>query len=255
MKLILSLFFILFSFSLLAKELVIISDLDETLRMADVEKKGMAFFKLIGGVKPYPAMGKIFNHIKVQNPEAKFYYLSNSYTIVYNGKRWIKKYNFPQGEVFQRRLFKDKAETFKPAKLKAIVAAHPDAHFMMFGDNIEKDPEFYHDLINEMKMKDFEVYIRDARLTYPHIPGQTVFQHETQIAPKLVTTEVETDIRKLGIEKMVPSFLFRNLKSRMMKDCDVTRTMCRARARLESETIRDAIIQEIGAFSDLDIHQ
>lgn len=248
MKFLISLFFILFSFSLLAKELVIISDLDETIRMADVEKKGMAFLKLIGGVKPYPAMEKIFNHIKAQNPDAKFYYLSNSYTIVYNGRRWIKKYNFPEGVVYQRKLFKDKAATFKPAKLKAIVAAHPDAQFMLFGDNIEKDPEFYHDLINEMKMKDYEVYIRDARLTYPHIPGMTVFQHEMQIAPKLVTPEVEYSIRKLGPEKMVPGYLFRNLKSRMMKECDVTRSMCRARAKLEAETIWDAIIQEVGVF-------
>ena len=246
MKFLISLFFILFSYSLLAKELVIISYLDETLRMADVEKKGKAFLKLVGGVKSYPAMEKIFNHIKNQNPEAKFYYLSNSYTILYNGNRWIKKYNFPVGKVIQRRLFKDKAEIFKPAKLKSIVAAHPDAHFVMFGDNIEKDPEFYHDLINEMKMKDFDVYIRDARLTYPHIPGMTVFQNEAQIAPKLVSTEVESDIRKLGIEKMVPSFLFRNLKSRMMKDCDVTRTICRARANLEAQAIREALTQELG---------
>ena len=50
-----------------AKEVVIISDLDDTLRMANIEKKVKAAGKLITGVKPFEGLRAIFNEMNEKN--------------------------------------------------------------------------------------------------------------------------------------------------------------------------------------------
>lgn len=210
------------SFLAQARELIIISDLDETLRMANVEKKVKAGLKIIEGVKPYQGMQAIFNEIKAKNPDAKFYYLSNSYPFIYSGKRWTSKHGFPQGVVFQRSL-NDKSDAFKPKKLKQIAAAHPDASLIMFGDNIEHDPKFYRDFLAQEQINDAQVFIRDARLVFSEEPGITYYQTEEQITDDLnMSTETTAIVRSLAFEKLVPKFLLKNLKTRLIKECKST---------------------------------
>lgn len=202
-----------------AKELVIISDLDETLRMANIENKAKAGLKLLGGVKPYEGLRSIFNEIKVKNPEATFYYLSNSYPFLYDGDKWTGENDFPEGNILQRCL-KDKSMEFKPKKLKEIAAKHPDATFLMFGDNIEHDPKFYRDFLAETQIKDVQIFIRDARLIFSEEANLTYFQTEAQITDDLNMSQETTNIvNTLAFNKLVPRFLLKNLKKRLVKEC------------------------------------
>jgi phosphatidate phosphatase APP1 len=91
-----------FPASVEAKEIIIISDLDDTLRMANIEKKVKAASKLITGVKPFEGLRAIFNEINQTESEVKFYYLSNSYPFLYSGERWTAKHGFPKGIVYKR---------------------------------------------------------------------------------------------------------------------------------------------------------
>lgn len=214
-----------------AKELVIISDLDETLRIANVEKKAKAALKLLAGVRPYEGLRAIFNEIKTKNPDAKFYYLSNSYPFLYDGTKWTEENGFPEGTSMQRSL-KDKTSEFKPRKLKEIVAAHPDASFLMFGDNIEHDPQFYRELMADTQIKDAKVFIRDARLIFTQEPNMTYFQSEDQITDDLkMSTETTSLVRNLDFNKLVPKFLLKNLKKRLIKECRVVAENCTEVAR------------------------
>lgn len=224
--------------SLWAKELVIISDLDETLRVANVEKKFKAGLKLIGGVKPYEGLTAIFQDIQLKNPDTKFYYLSNSYPFLYNGKKWIKENGLPAGEVFQRSL-KDKSDTFKPQKLKLIGAKHTDASILMFGDNIERDPEFYHQFKEESQLTDVRIFIRDARLLLEENTAEmTYFQTDAQITDDLESSpETAAKVNALSINKLVPKFLVKNLKTRLIKECKTAAVSCTEMA--------DARVQEV----------
>lgn len=218
--------FILTSQLVMAKELVVISDLDETLRIANVEKKVKAGVKIMTGVKPYEGLTAIFQEIKAKNPETTFYYLSNSFSFLYNGEKWTKKNGLPKGVVLQRAL-KDKSDTFKPIKLKEIVAKHSGASFLMFGDNIEKDPIFYRNIIEETNLSDVQVFIRDARLIFTGEPNMTYFQTEAQITDDLNMSEETTSfIHGLCFNKLVPKFLLKNLKSRIMKSCQGSHRAC-----------------------------
>ena len=221
-----------------AKELVVISDLDETLRAANVENKVKAGLKLIGGVKPYEGLTAIFQDIQLKNPDAKFYYLSNSFNFLYKGKKWVKENGLPAGEVLQRSL-KDKSDSFKPAKLKSIAKKHPDASILMFGDNIERDPQFYLDFKEQSQLTDARIFIRDARLLLPDADAQiTYFQTDVQITDDLeVSAETAAKVNALSFTKLVPKFLVKNLRKRLIKECKTAAVSC--------TELADARVQEV----------
>jgi phosphatidate phosphatase APP1 len=234
--------FILTGQTLQAKELVIISDLDETLRMANAENLVKAAGKLLIGVKPYEGMRTIFNEIKANNPGAKFYYLSNSYNFLYNADKWTAKHGFPKGKSFQRRFKKDKSETFKPRKLKEIAAAHPDASFLLFGDNVEHDPKFYRGLLNDSQIADARVFIRDARLVFTQEEDMTYFQTEDQITDDLnMSEETTASVRHLAFNKLVPKFILTNLKKRLIKQCKTAIESCEQSAKRRVLEVIDLI--------------
>jgi phosphatidate phosphatase APP1 len=221
--------FVLGSSAALAREIVIVSDMDETTRIANIEKKVKAGAKLLVGVKPYEGLRAIYNEM-AKNPEVKFYYLSNSYPFLYDGVKWKKENGFPKGVVMQRSL-KDKSDSFKPAKLKEIASAHPDASFILVGDNVEHDPKFYRDFVASNPQLDTKVYIRDARLIFPQEQSITYFQTEAQITDDLgISEETATQIRTLAFHKLVPKFLLKNLRSRLVKACKASVTSCREAA-------------------------
>lgn len=239
------------NFNLLwAKELVIISDLDETIRVANIEKKVKAAGKLLVGVKPYEGLKAIYNEIKQKNPGAKFYYLSNSYPFLYNGDKWTERHGFPAGTVYQRNL-KDKSLSFKPSKLREIAKRHPDASYLMFGDNVEHDPKFYREFLAETKITDAKVFIRDALLVFTDEPNMTYFQTEAQITDELeVSKETTSLVRNLPFHKLVPKFLLKNLKARLIKSCRNSLTHCEDRA--EQRVME--VIEEISPLSAASVY-
>lgn len=233
--------FITFSFSVFAREVVIISDLDETLRKANVEHHLKAAGKLIEGVKPYAGAQIIFNELAAKNPEAKFYYLSNSYSFLYNGTKWTSKHGFPAGKVYQRGL-KDKSKSFKLHKLKEIAKNHAvDAEYIFFGDNVERDPQFYAQFISEAGLNNARVFIRDARLIFPSDSNAIYYQHEAQITDDLQLSQNSVEvINKLFFNYLVPPYLMNNLHQRLVKECKLPRRACQDEA---DETLADVRVR------------
>lgn len=242
MKPIILLFIFLCQFSIsFAKEVVVISDLDETLRIANIEKKVKAAGKLITGVKPYEGLRAIFNEMNQENPEIKFYYLSNSYPFLYSGTKWTAKHGFPKGTVYQRQL-KDKSKVFKTVKLREIAQKHPNASFILFGDNVEHDPDFYRNFLKENQSKDIRVFIRDALLVFTEESKITYFQTEAQITDDLqISPETEEFVRNLPFNKLVPKFLLKNLRARIIKSCREQLVSCKEYATQRVQDVVEAI--------------
>ncbi len=224
-----------------AKEIVIISDLDDTLRMANIEKKVKAAGKLITGVKPFEGLRAIFNEIKQTESEVKFYYLSNSYPFLYCGEKWTAKHGFPKGIVYQRSL-KDKSKVFKTLKLREIAKRHPEASFILFGDNVEHDPDFYRNFLKENQQADIRVFIRDALLKFTEENNMVYFQTEAQITDDLnMSPETSKFVSHLPLKKLVPNFLLKNLKQRLIKSCREQLVSCKEYASQRVEDIIEII--------------
>lgn len=241
-NLILGLLFV-FSSQAFSKEIVIVSDLDETLRRADVEHYVKAGVKLIGGIKPYKGLSEIFRDLADSNADIKFYYLSNSYPFLYNGVKWTQKNNLPEGVVFQRSL-KDKSETFKPEKLKEIHSKHPEAEFLFFGDNVEHDPKFYLEFAKSEGLKNYRILIRDAMFDFPSTSEITYFQTDKQLIKSFsLKQETEEKIESLSFKELVPKYLLTNYKYRILKECRKSKeSQCEKKSKEATAEVKEILL-------------
>ena len=120
-------FFFIISFNSYAK-LIIISDLDDTIRQVNVSEMDEASISVMGArsklrsIRPFSTLRSIYQDLE-KNHDVKFYYLSASYPFIYNAKKWLEINKFPEGEVFQRK-FNDEfsSSEFKQRILKEILS-------------------------------------------------------------------------------------------------------------------------------------
>jgi hypothetical protein len=233
-------FLLISVFPLKAAELVVISDLDETLRMANVEKKIKAGFRLLKGVKPYQGLRHVFNDLAQNNQSVRFIYLSNSYNFFYKGEHWLKKHGFPEGIVYQRN-FLDSSHDFKERMLRKICSEENEpSSFLMFGDNVEKDLANYTNFARECPAHSTMIYMRDGQLNFPTgLPNVRFFQHEKQLLLDDHLFLDQTTFEKISVLKtkeLIPTYLIQNLKKRLKKECrrrSEAKSFCRNQIRKE----------------------
>ena len=117
-KIIAILIFTVLTLNLSAKT-VVISDLDETLRVAHSHNKVHALSLIMNGlVKPFPSMQYIFNDYKADR--AQFTYVSASYFLLYSGIGWISKFKFPLGQTIQKISITEKSLPYKIRVIKRL---------------------------------------------------------------------------------------------------------------------------------------
>lgn len=158
-----SLLIFLISFNLSAK-LVVISDLDETLRISQTHNYLVSLVEIIKGVKPFTQMRTLFTDLD-QQEQAKFIYVSASYYKFYNGQKWIDRQHFPHGKVYQKPRLALSSKDFKLQALESLYQKGEfDASdsFLFFGDNSSHDEEVYLEF-REKHSFDGDIYIRDIK--------------------------------------------------------------------------------------------
>ncbi len=181
MKFSLILLFFWISFPVFAfNHIVVISDLDDTIRQVNVAQLEKATVNVVAArahLKTIPrflGLQKVYTDLK-ENHNTSFYYLSASYPIIYDAKAWLKHNDFPSGEVRQRA-YRDEfhSSAFKKRMLSEIVQKHnsPETLFLFFGDNGEHDPESYNHTVEEFQLESNSmIFIRDvvtdATFSYP----------------------------------------------------------------------------------------
>lgn len=170
---------------------IIISDLDDTVRIANIRNPVNAARLLLAGVRPFEALKYIYQDIEQQHKErnkiVKFYYLSGSKKIFYNAQKWLDENQFPKGVVIQKKLSgSGDTASFKKEKIREILkqeninedtSANNLVYF--FGDDGEYDPEVYTNIVEEIKLQKANtfIFIRDVIAEYtsldPKIPVLT----------------------------------------------------------------------------------
>lgn len=213
---------LLFSLPAFGQNYVVIADLDETVRMANVENKPAAGFRLMKGVRPYQGMRLVLQKL-AQRDDVVFVYLSNSFNFLYDAKKWLRKHHLPAGSVYQR-MIGDKKKTFKPRILKRLYERYGSSpQYYLFGDNIEDDVRFYRDFLWQKPVFGLAI-IRDAKLEFPAGDGQiTYFQHEKQLIQEF---ELSPELfQKISSTQLVPTYLKRNLRKRLYRVCRKNQVM------------------------------
>lgn len=156
------LFFLLISNSY--AKTIVVSDLDETLRISQTHNYIVSLGEIIRGVRPFVAMQSLFNDFK-QLEDVEFYYISASYYRFYNGKKWILRHHFPNGEVYQKPKLNIPNGDFKINTLNKLwnqgkFSQHDQ--FIFLGDNSSHDEDTYLNFRKQHAL-DGEIYIRDIK--------------------------------------------------------------------------------------------
>lgn len=217
-------------------KLVLISDLDDTIRQVNVSEMEEAIATVSAErsglitIPKFEGLNKVYNDIQ-KNYQADFYYLSASYPFIYNAQNWITKNNFPNGTVLQRGSGDEfNSGEFKRRILKEIIKNYQNSDdeviFLFFGDNGEHDPEAYNYIVEEANISDNSyIFIRDvvtdASFIYPDSRDSkaNIFYFLTE--KQLVTSELVRFISPLTQEELInqtildiPAFIIDNLDER-----------------------------------------
>lgn len=147
--------------------IVVISDIDDTLKTANSAGSTpgtiINFFKK--GV--YPLMPGLFQDIKKRavrdGEDVHFFYVSAAPDFLFNQDKWLRKHKFPRGKAFLRRLGSGPTYEYKMRTIKNILKPFlgQNTKVLFFGDNSSHDPKVYTDTTMNHNLES-EIYIRDV---------------------------------------------------------------------------------------------
>lgn len=219
MKKLIFLLGLLFGLQTQAK-LIIISDIDDTLKQTDVLNKLDLIQNAIVGEKPFHWMPSVFSEIqKFHQEKASISYISSSVDCITNQSKWIKKHGFPEGKVIQRTCKKGEISYQVPGKNYKILVitktlmnlpVGQDHEIYLFGDNGQHDAEVYQYIKGAFPQLKIHAFIRDIRV------------EATKIHPVLSLKKldgIQYFLTELDFFNM-PEFAFMDLelKSRMIEE-------------------------------------
>lgn len=184
-------------------KILVISDVDDTLKITNVVDKGDMLFDKYWSEKPFRHMAYLFQELqadaKSRGEEIKFYYLSAAPHFLVNNRSWVRKNNFPQGKTIQKmwiplvseishlpiiRFFFEflgleldsvfyGSREYKMNRLREIIRKEyprKEDRVILIGDNGEHDPVVYLDIKKEFHLDQAEIYIRDIKANSTFFP-------------------------------------------------------------------------------------
>lgn len=181
MRLILLLAFLTITSSSWAKVLVI-SDIDDTLKRSNVLNLASAARRLLKDHPPFFVLADIYTQIQQFNKSdpAQFAYISASTSYMYDAKDWIQKKKLPTGIYFQRPSIWTDKESFKKEKIHAFLKQNYKTGdtVLFFGDNAEIDPKIYKSVTKQLELTKTAIFIRDVRM---HSSEYTIDRTDEQV--------------------------------------------------------------------------
>ncbi|MBF0299646.1 MAG: hypothetical protein HQK51_13050 [Oligoflexia bacterium] len=143
-------------------KIIVVSDLDDTLRMTNVKNTGHAIVNHIIGIRPFHRLIDIYHQIKnyyqQMGEEVIFYYLSSSPRIV-DIKEWLNHHGAPEGIIRQRNFleFFEHGGKYKIKQLKKFLKNHIEQHKVRcFTENFAESDEFK-ELLKKNNLSDTDI--------------------------------------------------------------------------------------------------
>lgn len=176
-------------------KLVVVTDIDDTIRKSNVLNL-LDAFKRLKNPKPFGKLRDIFIELKanadISGEKIEFAYISASLKLFYNADMWLKKYHFPKGHVKQKKLFANKFK-YKLSAIKMFLKKinfKSDDTLLLFGDNSEVDAEVYSEVVNQLRPRNFKIFIRDIKMkTVPIFGTESISCNDQYI--KYFISEIE----------------------------------------------------------------
>ncbi len=162
-----ALFFSSLAFSLTsqasAKDLLVISDIDDTIKLSHVLRKRSASLRALDANSWFLGMNSLYQLIKNDNPKAYFAYISAApeFLLENTHQKLLSNGQFPLGEYIARDRFISSLNHKLIAIRKLLTERRPKT-VIFIGDNGERDPVVYNQITQEFKNSgiQFHTFIR-----------------------------------------------------------------------------------------------
>ncbi|MBO9667169.1 MAG: DUF2183 domain-containing protein [Bdellovibrio sp.] len=171
---------------------IMISDIDDTIKLAHVHKLTDSARYAIDDESRFLGMSELYNAIAVENKIDRVFYVSNAPEWLMGPTHLglLKHGAFPVGIYFPRTV--NSKTTHKIITIREIMDRVKPTKVIMVGDNGESDAKFYAQIASEYPGVEFHQYIRDVYLTSRYggegsmvNPGQEFFVTPIEIALSL----------------------------------------------------------------------
>lgn len=189
--------------------LAVISDVDDTIKVShildfsDMISKGLRTENLFRG------MNSLYQEIARNNPDAKFYYVTNAIKKVMtkSHSEFLTRHQFPPGYLLLRESLT--IHNHKLTAIRQILQDEAIDSVIFIGDNGERDPEVYAQIKEEFPNLRSKTFIRIAYTVLnsedrgkPLHEGQTGFVTPVEVSLDLAQSQVLTrrQVNRLAIE-------------------------------------------------------
>lgn len=156
---------LLFSFSVSAQTLMV-SDVDDTIKVAHVPDLMEAAKWAFKVDSRFAGMTHLYSLIKDENPDLHLVYLSNApnWLMGSTHRKFLERGLFPEGLYINRTDYSK--EVHKLTHLRALIEKIQPKKVILVGDNGERDPSIYAQIVKEYGDRGIEFY-QYIRILYP----------------------------------------------------------------------------------------
>lgn len=240
----------LLSNSLFAKTLIV-SDIDDTVKVTDVLNKKNAVYNALFSKAAFSGMSELYQELDSKNSEDTiFYYVSGSPTLI-EGKisEFLKFNEFPdRANLILKSGTKTPTYDYKVAAITKLIQTENPEKVILIGDDTEYDPEVYVTISKAFPEKVESIYIRAIRnKELPEISNIRNFFASTEIAGfELLKGNLETS----SVVKVSTSFV----SSKKGAKLAIKKRYCPAAGRTQIEELKHSVTDQ-GAISALEQSQ
>ncbi len=147
----------------------VISDFDDTVAVSHItSKRGMVRTALLENatqITPVAGGPEAYRRALAAGAVAVFYVSGSPQNFINRIKDFLDHNGYPQGPIELKNFGSDPTFNqagFKPARLQAILDAHPQTRFVLVGDSSESDPEIFRALRDQQPSRILGIVIRQV---------------------------------------------------------------------------------------------
>lgn len=219
----------------LSARVLIISDLDDTIKITGVKSTAM-ITNYLTGVEPFENLISIYRetieYYQANGEEVDMVYLTAAPRAV-NSKKWLADHHAPKGLVIERRNREVVSISGKEHKLKALSELMQQSasysQILLFGDNGENDPVVYLQTVRDFGLENkAKIYIRDVMVNatelyqgmlVTRLPSINYFLVEAQLLNDFtfLSAELQQKITDQRSTAFLPDFMQERLQDQLAR--------------------------------------
>lgn len=183
-----------------AAQTLLISDIDDTIKVANVKDISEAAFWAFDNESRFTGMSDLYRLLAQEHADLKIVYLSKAprWLLGSTHQKFLANGRFPAGQYIPRTEYS--SETHKLRNIRKLMDSLRPRKVLLFGDNGEQDVEVYSQIVNEYAHQgiEFHQFIRIVYASGKHEEGVPLRDEQIGfVSPIEVSLELEKE-RLLG---------------------------------------------------------